>query len=97
MTAADPTAWMACHKRDPPAAGSVARRTGGNAMRRRVAVLCSDLWPTAVDGTPVLAADEAVILEGSGHFLMQERPEVVARFLVETAMRLAKPSGGPRL
>lgn len=54
-----------------------------------IRALNSDLWPTNLEGNRAVSDFDAVILEGYGHFLMQEAPQELARLMVETASAIA--------
>jgi pimeloyl-ACP methyl ester carboxylesterase len=77
---------------EPPAAGTALLEMFSfydmaaqvQAVRAPIRALNSDLWPTNVEGNRKYAPGyEAVIMEGTGHFLMLERPEEFNRHLAE--------------
>ena len=55
----------------------------------------SDLWPTDVEGNRELADFGLTLLEGRGHFLMQEAPGELAAAMIDAALTIvtAVPDG----
>lgn len=51
----------------------------------------ADLWPTDVAGNRQLADFGLVLLEGHGHFLMQEAPGELAGALADVALEIVAP------
>lgn len=56
----------------------------------------SDMWPTDLEGNRQVADYDATILEGRGHFLMQEAPDELAAALIDTALEIAAAEDGPK-
>jgi pimeloyl-ACP methyl ester carboxylesterase len=48
----------------------------------------TDKWPTDVEGNLELADFKLTLLEGYGHFLMQEAPEVLTRAVIDTTLEI---------
>ncbi len=53
----------------------------------------ADLWPTDETGNQELADFEAMILEGYGHFLMQEAPDELTAAIIDTALAIVAVEG----
>ncbi|MCP4661140.1 MAG: alpha/beta hydrolase, partial [bacterium] len=61
------------------------------AVRVPIRGLNADLWPTNVEGNRKYAPGyDAVIMEGTGHFLMLERPEEFNQHLAELVKGLTQ-------
>lgn len=58
------------------------------AARVTVRSINADFWPTNVTANEKYADFDALILDGYGHFLMQEAPNALNEALIETAMNL---------
>ena len=58
----------------------------------------TDKWPTDVEGNLELADFELTLLEGYGHFLMQEAPEVLTQAVIDTTLEIVmgEDQSGPR-
>jgi pimeloyl-ACP methyl ester carboxylesterase len=48
----------------------------------------ADLWPTNSEGNRQLADFDVVVMEGYGHFLMQEVPEALGQSMIDATLAL---------
>lgn len=59
----------------------------------------TDMWPTDVSGNREVSDFDLVLLEGHGHFLMQEAPDELSDALLDTALEIVagvpETAGGP--
>jgi len=59
-----------------------------------IRALNADKWPTNLEGNRELADFDVTVLEGYGHFLMQEAPEALAQAMVDTTLAISTGGGG---
>jgi pimeloyl-ACP methyl ester carboxylesterase len=56
----------------------------------------SDKWPTDVEGNQELADFELILLEGHGHFLMQEAPDELSQAMIDTTLDIVTSAAQPQ-
>jgi len=71
------------------------RRTAFSGAGVPIRAINTDMWPTDVEGNRALADFELTLLEGHGHFLMQEVPDELNQVLVDTALDIVAGADQP--